>query len=256
MAVYAYALMRAEDAAAAAMRERDPPVRYVEHEGLAALVTDIPDGAVRVRRDTLTLHSDVLQEAFRSGPLLPLRFGTVLRDEEALRRELLVPRRDHLLARLRALDGKAEMRVRANYVEEALLRSILDRDRHLADSARLLRTQPPAATHFDRLRLGEAVAVAVDARRRVDSRRLLERLAPLAIAVAVGEPQSELTALGASFLVDSEAIDRFEHAVERLSEEHGQSMQFKLIGPLPAHSFADGAWERAGHGAEVAAGWD
>jgi hypothetical protein len=46
-------------------------------------------------------------------------------------------------------------------------------------------------------------------------------------------------ALNASFLVSDEMRDRFDQTVERLASERAQLTEFKLIGPLPAHSFAD-----------------
>ena len=40
-------------------------------------------------------------------------------------------------------------------------------------------------------------------------------------------------------------LDRFDAAVEHLSERHAGEAQLKLIGPMPAHSFADHQWEAA-----------
>jgi len=49
--------------------------------------------------------------------------------------------------------------------------------------------------------------------------------------------------VNAAFLVESDALDRFDEAVERLSEQRASEIEFKLIGPLPAYSFAE--WEPA-----------
>ena len=60
----------------------------------------------------------MLEHAVASGPVLPLRFGTVLRDEDAVVTELLEPRRDELAALLRQFERLVELRVKAFYVEE------------------------------------------------------------------------------------------------------------------------------------------
>lgn len=248
MPLYAYGLMRARDARQAAQDRTEsttgaPAVRAIEHQGLAALVSEVPEGPMRVRRENLTGHVEVLQQAFRHGPVLPLRFGMALADAQSLERDLLSRDTARLLARLDALDGRAEMQLKVSYLEEPLLRSILAGDPRLAEASERTRSLPAEATHFERIRLGEAIAAAVEARRAADSQRLLDTLSPLAVAAVVGDLQHERMALNASFLVEKEALKRFDSAVEDLSRTRANEMEFKLIGPLPAHSFADRDWE-------------
>lgn len=249
MAQYVYGLMRAHEARAAVARSPDatgPPLRAIEHDGLCALVTDVPDTEIKLRRESALAHAGILQAAFEHGPVLPLRFGTVLPDEHAVTNDLLAPGAKDLLSRLDSLDGRAEMQVKATYLEEPLLRSILAQDQALARAVKRVQALPPAATHFERIRIGEATAGAVLARRATDGEELLGALRPLAVALSVSEPKQELGALDAAFLVDRSGLARFDKAVEELSEARGALMQFKLIGPLPAHSFADREWEATG----------
>jgi hypothetical protein len=256
MAVYVYGLMCAADAAEAVRTgagPKAPALDAVQHNGLAAVVSALPDGPVKLQRHSVVAHSDVLQAAFAHGPVLPLRFGTAFADEVALQHELLAPQRDRLLARLQALSGKAEMQVKAVYLEEQLLQGILAADSRLAKAAQSIRGRPAAATHFERIRLGEAIAAAVQRRREVDAEGILRALRPLSVAVAIGDLHHERAVLNAAFLIEREQLEEFDGTVERLSEQFAQQMQFKLIGPLPAHSFAEHEWEREEAG--VSAGW-
>src|SRR5205085_1337645 len=107
------------------------------------------------------------------------------------------------------------------------------------------RVLPLAATHCERIRIGEAIAGAVAVRRAADTDAFLAALRPLAIAVHVSDPRHERVVLNATFLVDHSQLDRFDAAVESLSEQHAGEMEFKLIGPMPAHSFADRDWDVA-----------
>lgn len=251
MPIYVYGIMRACDATSAAQAAA---VETVEHGELGALVRAQPDGELRLRRDTILAHAEVLQTALEHGPVLPLRLGTALPDPDAAVRELLVPRADALARRLDALEGKAEMQVKATYAEEPLLRSILDRDPPLRRAVDEIRRLPAAATHFQQIRIGEAIAQSVQARRTVDGQTLLGALRPLALAVSESAPHHERAVLNAAFLVESGGLARFDGTVEQLSQDRAPEIEFKLIGPLPAYSFADGGLE-APAGAGSAAGW-
>ena len=227
--------MRASDARAAS----GPDVDVVEHGELGALVGRPAGDPPRLRRETILSHANVLQSAFEHGQVLPMRLGTALADADAVVRELLVPQADVLAQRLDTLEGTAEMQVKAIYSEERLLRSILDVDPALKRAVQRNRGLPAAATHFEQIRIGEAIAGAIEARQTRDSAALLGALRPLALAVSVSAPHHERAVINAAFLVDSETIPQFDATVEQLSSEHSPEIEFKLIGPLPAYSFAD-----------------
>src|SRR5436309_11112025 len=200
MALYVYGIMRASDARAAAPSQGGDASRFasVEYDALAALVSETPDGELRLRRENILAHADVLQSAFEHGPVLPLRFGTVLESRDAVVTRLLAPRSDTLTTRLSALEGKAEMQVKENYSEEPLLRSILAQDPRLAGMVKRTRELPAAATHFERIRIGEAIAGAVQVRRARDEETLVTALRPLALAFTVSQPHHERAVLNAA----------------------------------------------------------
>lgn len=241
MALNVYGLMRADDLGVGADFTDGEAVRVevVVHEDLAALVGQVDGEPVRLRREALTAHTDVLQRALEYGPVLPLRFGTMVPDADALKRDLLTARNDEMRARLDSLAGKAEFRLRVTYREDPVLRSILAQDPALRRSAEAVRGLPAAASHFQRVGLGERIALAVQTRRDADAAAVLSELEPHAVAVEVGALQQPEMALNASFLVAQEKREQFDAAIERVASERHELMEFKLIGPLPAHSFAD-----------------
>lgn len=248
MALYVYGIMRSGDAERAVSAAEPARVQAVEHQHVSALVSGLPDGELRLRRDNILGHSDVLQAAFEHGPILPFRFGTVVADGEAVVRELLAPAAERLGQRLEALDGKVEMQVKATYAEEPLLRSVLAQDPELTQSVRRTQGLPAAASHFERIRIGEAVAGAVQARRAADEEALLRALSPLAVTHASSPPHHERSVLNAAFLVDRASLARFDQEVEALSNQRAPEIDFTLVGPLPPYSFADREWELAAVG--------
>src|ERR687888_1535264 len=170
------------------------------------------------------------------GPVLPLRFGIVLRDEEAVVSELLEPRRDELAALLERFERLVELRVKAFYVEETVLREIVGSDPAIARLREATRDVPEAAAHPQRVQLGEAVARALAARREYDAQSILARLRPLAEDTALEEGDG-LPVLVASFLVDRGRVPAFDEAMDELAREHEGRITFKYLGPLPPHSF-------------------
>jgi hypothetical protein len=217
----------------------DSPVQTIERGSVAALVSEVPDESVPPRAKNLTAHTEVLRAAMDGGTVLPMRFGVLMPDEDTVRRDLLEGREPWLTGMLDALDGRVEMTVTSMYREDVLLREVVDSDRTIAALREQVRDKPAAATHFERIRLGELVARAVEVRRNADAATILDELLPTADAFVPGEPLHERMVVNAAFLVRRDKLAEFDAAVERVSAERADRMHFKLTGPLPPFSFVN-----------------
>src|SRR5919198_1967440 len=234
--LYVYGVVRAEELpAVGAEGVAGRPVELLERGQLAALVSRLPAGDLRVKRKDLHRHLRVLEEVFAETTIVPCPFGTVLASEEDIEAELLIGRRDDLLAALGALDGRVQLNVKAVYDEEDLLRALVRTNPELA------RLRAEAAGYAQQVRLGEIVASLVIERRDADVARLVEALTPLADAVAVEDPAGEYVALKASFLVARENVERFDAQLERLARSEHPVIRLEVIGPLPPTAFAEAA---------------
>jgi hypothetical protein len=243
-AKYVYGVVRAD--------AKSPPrargigkkqVRLVRADGLGALTSDVPPGDLEAGREELLAHSRVLERAVKQGTVLPMRFGVVMPNESAVREELLDPHRDQLEAQLEEMDGKIEVNVKAMYEERALLTEVVSEHPEIAELREAIKGQPADATHFERIRLGELVAQAVNSKREADADAILERLARHVVAVEVGDPVHERMALNASFLIDRSAQKAFDAELDRIAAEQAERMRFKYTGPLAPHSFVELAME-------------
>jgi Gas vesicle synthesis protein GvpL/GvpF len=206
---------------------------------IAALASDIDPDALQMGREAMSAHARVLEDAVATGTVLPMRFGVVLADEAAVRRELLDGHGHELQTQLQALSGKVELRLRATYEEDRLMREAVAQNPeilHLRDS---LHGQPEDATYYARIQLGELVAAAVQRTREADADRIIGDLRPLAVAVEAGEPGHERVALNASFLVERERIAEFDTRVDEIGRAQAGRLRFKYTGPLPPHSFVE-----------------
>ncbi|GAA2556304.1 MULTISPECIES: GvpL/GvpF family gas vesicle protein [Streptomyces] len=233
----------------------DPPrpVRILREGELAAVVSDAPEG-LRPKRRELLAHQNVLSEAGAAGCVLPMRFGSVAPDDDAVT-GVLAERAEHYRERLRALDGRVEYNVKANHVEEAVLHHVMAGNpeiRALAEANR----QAGGGSYEDKIRLGEMVASAVKAKETEDAAALEHALEPAADSVSVG-PESTGWLANVSYLVKREAAEDFLAAVEQARKDMPH-LEVRLNGPLPPYSFVEpGPAEPAGTaagGADAGAG--
>jgi hypothetical protein len=206
-------------------------------DGVAALASDAPDGELVMGREAMTTHARVLEAAHASGTVLPMRFGVVMDDEAEVVAHLLVPRHQDLLSQLERFVDKAELKLRATYEEQPMLREIIREDQDVARLRNSLRGAPEEATYYGRIQLGEMIARAIERKREGDSELVMRTLSPLALATALTPPTHERMVVNASFLVEQKRLPDFDAAVEQLGESQDGRMRFKYTGPLPPHSF-------------------
>jgi Gas vesicle synthesis protein GvpL/GvpF len=214
----------------------DPPcpVRIVDEGELAAIISDAPEG-LRPKRSDLLAHQKVLSEAGAAGPVLPMRFGSIAPDDDAVR-HVLQERAEHYEERLRSLEGKDEYNVKAVHNEEAVLQRVMAENPEIRAITEANR-KAGGGSYEDRLRLGEMVVAALQTREAEDAVELQHTLEPVTEAVNVG-PESTGWVANVSFLVDRDSAERFLTAVEEVRRAHPH-LELRINGPLPPYSFVE-----------------
>lgn len=210
-------------------------VRLLTDGHLAVAISDAPEPLVGRRRELLA-HSSTVEALWSQGPVLPMRFGIVAPDEDALRQDVLADPDGQLVDRLDTLTDAAEVSVKVWHDEPTVLREVVTENRDIA--ALRARTQRSGASYGDQVRLGELVASAVEAKAARDADRLLGELSPLAMAGVPGPPVDGAL-LNASFLVPRAGADLFLAEVERVVAAEGGRLTARLTGPVPPYSFVD-----------------
>jgi hypothetical protein len=188
------------------------PLRVVTHGRLAGVCCSTARERVEPTEEALWQHERVVQELMRDRAVLPLRFGSLLASEHALR-SLLRTREDEFCDALDFVRDRVEVSVRAR----------LD----VPDSA----TTP---------RSGRAYLAAKLERRRVAEQlasTLHSELAPFARAStfrAIERPDPELAA---AYLVDRERLDEFMLRAREFDARRPEA-GLACTGPWPPFSFA------------------
>jgi hypothetical protein len=211
--------------------------RAVAHGPLAAIVTDAAAAGIKAT-DLMRRHWRLLEAVAETATVLPVRFGTAMAGADAVVSEFLAPRQDALAAQLAALDGKVQLTVKGTYDEQALMRAIVERSPAVAKLRERIGAMPAAASHFERIKLGELVAAEVEQERERDAAWLLQRLDRLAVATSRGQAGGTDGAVNAAFLVERARVDEFSRAVGDAAETLADRVQLRFLGPMPPYSFA------------------
>jgi hypothetical protein len=237
-AVYVYGVVPAAELTDVRVKGVDDTnVHAVRHDDLAALTSELRGDALSAARE-VRAHWRVVEEASRSATVLPARFGTVMESEEAVRRQLLEPNAEQLAELFAAVAGRVQLNVKGLYDEPKLMRQVVADSPAVAALREKVRALPGEAGYYDRIRLGELVAVAVEQRRAMDTKLALDTLAPLAADAKKEQASGHHTAFNLAFLVERKAEPEFTEAVDGLAGVLAERIAIRYVGPLPPYSFA------------------
>jgi hypothetical protein len=182
----------------------EPPLRAVRSDGLTALCA--PAQQRELTAEVLWEHEAVVESLMEERDVLPMRFGTLVEDDEAAVRAL-EERREELRTSLDRVRGAVELAVRA-----------------AADPSSEGTAAALSGTEYMRAKAHRTEAAGL----------LHEPLAFLA-RESVVQPGPEL--LRAAYLVDRQAVESFVGLVRRLQATH-EDLHILCTGPWPPYSFA------------------
>jgi hypothetical protein len=187
-------------------------------------------------------HEAVLARHLNAGPVVPMRFATVVTDEAAVHQFLDELEAD-LLHALEVLDGRSEWGVKL-YADWAAVRKATT----ARTASEATEEGGEGAAYFSRKRsLRTARSRSQELGHRI-ARASYEELADVAVRAALlalrepdeGEPEGQSMLLNGAFLVDDEALDDFHDLAERLGRDHAATgIRVEVTGPWPPYSFVD-----------------
>lgn len=220
----------------------DEPVRLVAHGRVAVLasriVLDRPPGR---GADLLAYHGVLDAAAAEELTVAPVRFGSVLADEQELVDELLVPGEAHFAALLESLQGRQEFLLQGVYEQELLLGEVIAADPEIAELRSRTRDLPEDVAYSDRVRLGELVARAVEDRQASDAAYVLDAVVPLTDDFVERPVVGLERAFDVALLVHDSHREQLEERLERLAEELHPRLRLQLRGPTAPYDFTGGA---------------
>jgi len=218
----------------------DQPVLLLRGPDVAAIAStallDRPPG----RRAEILAYTRVLDTLAVPGPVAPLRFGTILADDQDVADHLLGPPADELGALLDDLTGRVQLSLSASYHQETLLAGLVASSPEIARLRERTRDLPEEASYADRVRLGELVASAVEEERSADAGALLDAITPLCVAVVDKPGRGMDGVLDAALLVGNDRWEALEQVLEDLAEQLHERIRLRLVGPTAPYDFVGG----------------
>ena len=239
---FVYGVVDARTAAPAGLTGLDEaPVSCHIHGRVAVLVSPVTLERPPGRGADLRAYLKVLDTVAELGaPVAPVRFGSVLDDEDALTHDLLAPQEEYFADLLEGLQGRCQLVVQGLYEQQLLLSAVIEADPEIAELRSLTKDLPDDAAYAERVRLGELVARAVEDRQLSDASLVLDEMAPFCDAI-VERPVSGLErALDAALLVSEARREELEVRLERLAEELHPHIRLQLKGPMAPYDFVGG----------------
>jgi hypothetical protein len=218
----------------------DPPgrVKVVRHGDIAALVSEVDVSKPLGKPDDIVAHQQILDATVAEAPVLPMRFGAVLSSKDAVVDELLAPHDEEFATALQQLEGRAEFMIKGRYVQDAVLREVLSENKEAAQLREQIRqTGDEDATRDARIRLGEIINSAIEAKREADTRAVGDALASYSISSNVREPSHEEDAVHVALLVETAKQKELKQAVDKVAQDWEGRVNLRLLGPMAAYDF-------------------
>jgi gas vesicle protein GvpL/GvpF len=239
-AVYVYGIVPADvELTAEAHGVGDPPseVSIIACGDIAAMVSEVPRDRALGGPEDLRAHAQLLDDAADQMPVLPLRFGAVMTDADSVAEELLEAHHDEFRDALKQLEGHAEYIAKGRYVEQAVIRAVLEGDPKAAQLLDRIHGRPEDSTRQDRIALGELINNAIARRRERDTQRVAEALQSLGFLVSARPATHELDAFQVACLAETDRQGDLEEAIAQLSDEWQGEVETRLLGPLAPYDF-------------------
>lgn len=216
-------------------------VTSVVHKDIGALISDVPlKPFSMLPRDTVIRHlvsyQSVLEKAMADLPVIPLRFGTLVGSVEAVAC-ILENGYEQVDQYLKEMIDKIEIDVTAVWRDMSIaMKDIGENEEILA----LKKTCDGMSAGDDvtaRVAVGKAVKSVLDRKKETMAQKIRDGLLPLSERHLLLDVLDDAMILNLAVLINRSAYHRFEGRVVDLDREFEDTVDFKLLGPLPPHGF-------------------
>jgi len=233
----------------------------VHHQDIAAVVGPAPRQAYRSMKKEeviphLFAHQAVIEKILAERTVVPVKFGTMARDEEEVR-TILEKGYPQLRAALEAMEGKIELDVVALWRDlDSVLREIGEEEEiqrakaaiatrpacaaclSPGDGRQVAAGRPPDETREERIRIGKMVKARLDRRREELVVEIVQALEGLAQDLCPHALLDDRMILNTAVLVERSREGEVGQALERLNGRCAERVDFRCVGPLPPYSFS------------------
>ncbi len=214
------------------------PVRWLSTGQVAALVSRTSRPHLRPERRNLALHNAVLKWAMQDSTVLPVAFGVVATDEEALLRAL-TENHAALAAQLARVRDKVEMGLRVVWEVQNLFEYFVRLRPELRAARDAMLGSGQSARRDEMIELGRLFAVLLEQERDRHVERVVQVLGRHGFTTKRNLTPNERDVLNLACLIPRTAQTEFEHAVTEAAAAFDNNFTFDFNGPWAPHNFVE-----------------
>jgi len=195
------------------------PVQAHALDGFVFLYSEAQQERYLASRRNLLGHERVLEQAMEEGhrTLLPLQFGLIIENWDAVKQQLLDPQGDTLRQLFTRLDGRREVGVKLSWASDRELEALMAENDTLRQERDSLEGKTLSMDEV--VRIGQSIEKAMEDRKQGIIDAFRQALNPLAIAIVENAPMMESMIYNAAYLIPWDDEPEFGHRIEALDQE-------------------------------------
>jgi hypothetical protein len=205
---------------------------------VAAVVSDIHSIKVRPERRNLMAHRAVLAHLLELGSVLPMRFGVIASNADAVRR-LLATNREAIADQLQRVRNRIEMGLRVSWDVSNIYEYFVSQHPLLREARDRLLQQGDNANRDERIEVGRMFDHLVSEAREQYAEQVAEVMRGYCEEVVATPVKKEKEVMNLACLIEREAQPDFERGVFAASKLFNNDYLFDYNGPWAPHNFVD-----------------
>jgi hypothetical protein len=214
----------------------------VHHHDIAAVVGPAARQAYRSMKRAeiiphLFAHQAVIEKVLQVHTVVPVKFGTMARDEEEVR-TILEKGYPQLRSALQDMEGKVELDIVALWKDLASVLREIGEEEEIRRARAAIESRPPQETTEERVRIGKLVKARLDRCREERAAEIVETLKDLARDILPHVLLDDRMILNTAVLVQRSRGGEVGQALDRLNGRCAERVDFRCVGPLPPYSFS------------------
>ncbi len=231
---------RPEDMGPIGIQEHD--VRVVPDGEIAAVVSVSPYGDFgSLEKETLlrslAVYQAAIETVMKRFKIIPMKFGTTLNGEAALR-QIMVQNHGRIDQSLSEMEGKIELDVVAFWKDfEAVLKE-LGQEREVRRIKEAAQTHTGVSLKERQIKVGRMVKESLDRKKEEIGNQMVSSLKIKAGRHFPHSLMDDSMIMNAAFLLDEQNTETFEAEVKKLDAYFEDTINFRIVGPLPPYSFS------------------
>jgi hypothetical protein len=186
----------------------------------------------------LVHHQEVIEELMKKGfnMILPMRLGTIVSSKDEVIK-ILTCGHDLIIDILKRIEYLTEIDLAITWHDfPGILKEISTHEDIIALKDEILK-HAGNITKVDQVKVGMMMKDKIETKNKDIELKILDSLSAFGLDIKMHEVMNDEMVVNAAFLIHRNKREKFELTIDQLDEEYKNTLNFKLVGPLPCYSF-------------------